>query len=299
MHPALSCFPSNLFYEGALQNGVGAVERSAKISNFPWPCTDTPMMFWSQLGAEEISISGTSYLNRTEANAVEKSVTMLLNNSVKPSQIGVITPYEGQRAHVVSTMTRSGSLPQNVYLEVEVASVDSFQGREKDYIILSCVRSNEYQGIGFLSDPRRLNVALTRARYGLIIIGNPKVLAKQTIWSYLINHFREERCLVDGTLKNLKSSMIHLPKAKSLEPIEPGALGRNAYRPVMNAGEQLEHFDRKRDKEQSTRGRYPSISRDPFAIGWESIQSKAANSSGGFFGTQDSFKFSQSFSQDY
>lgn len=54
--------------------------------------------------------------------------------------------------------------------EVEIASVDAFQGREKDFIILSCVRANEHQGIGFLNDPRRLNVALTRARCSMIII---------------------------------------------------------------------------------------------------------------------------------
>lgn len=75
MHPCLSEFPSNMFYEGSLQNGVTTVERIRKDVDFPWPDFDIPMFFYSNLGQEEISSSGTSYLNRTEAANVEKIVT--------------------------------------------------------------------------------------------------------------------------------------------------------------------------------------------------------------------------------
>ncbi|KAK3351819.1 LOW QUALITY PROTEIN: RNA helicase-domain-containing protein [Neurospora tetraspora] len=178
MHPCLSEFPSNMFYEGSLQNGVTAAERLRKDVDFPWP---TPMMFWSNLGNEEISASGTSYLNRTEAANVEKIA------GVKPADIGVITPYEGQRSYI-----NTGTFKKESYREVEVAS-----GREKDFI---------NQGIGFLSDPRRLNVALT------LIIGNPKVLCKHELWHHLL----DKKCLVEGPLTNLQPSL--------LQP-------RQAYRP--------------------------------------------------------------------
>lgn len=96
---------------------------------------------------------------------MEKLTTSFLRGGIKPEQIGIITPYEGQRAFIVTYMQYSGPLNVKLYQEVEIASVDAFQGREKDYIILSCVRANDHQGIGFLNDPRRLNVALTRCRY--------------------------------------------------------------------------------------------------------------------------------------
>ena len=186
MHPCLSEFPSNMFYEGTLQNGVTAPERLRKNVDFPWPVPDTPMFFYQNLGQEEISSSGTSFLNRTEASNVEKIVTKFFKSGVIPSQIGVVTPYEGQRSYIVNYMQFNGSLKKDLYKEIEVASVDAFQGREKDYIILSCVRSNEHQGIGFLNDPRRLNVALTRAKYGVVILGNPKVLSKVSVLSSIL-----------------------------------------------------------------------------------------------------------------
>ena len=215
MHPCLSEFPSNMFYEGSLQNGITMQQRLRKDVEFPWPVADSPMMFWSNLGTEEISASGTSYLNRTEASNVEKIVTRFFKAGVKPDAIGIITPYEGQRSYVVQSMQQTGTFKKELYKEIEVASVDAFQGREKDSIVLSCVRSNDHQGIGFLSDPRRLNVALTRAKYGLVILGNPKVLSKHPLWHYLLLHFKERNCLVEGPLNNLQVSLLQFSRPKT------------------------------------------------------------------------------------
>lgn len=214
MHPCLSEFPSNMFYEGTLQNGITTQERIRKNVDFPWPVPETPMMFYVNLGNEEISTSGTSYLNRTEASNCEKIVTRFMKSGILPSQIGVVTPYEGQRSYIVQYMQFNGSLRKDLYKEIEVASVDAFQGREKDYIILSCVRSNEHQGIGFLSDPRRLNVALTRAKYGVVILGNPKILSRHPLWHHLLVHYKEKGCLVDGALNNLRISMIQFNRPR-------------------------------------------------------------------------------------
>lgn len=221
MHPILSEFPSNMFYEGSLQNGVTESDRQLRHmpgytgkDEFPWPVKNKPMFFWGVAGMEEISSSGTSYLNRTEASYVEKMVTHLLKMGVDSSQIGVITPYDGQRKYVQEHMRRSGSLAASVYEAIEVNSVDAFQGREKEIMLVSCVRSSETQGIGFLSDPRRLNVALTRARVGLVVLGNPRVLSKNPLWAALLLHFKEHETLVEGPLNSLKPSFMTLARPR-------------------------------------------------------------------------------------
>ncbi|KAI6203022.1 hypothetical protein M3Y94_00508800 [Aphelenchoides besseyi] len=226
MHPILSVFPSNVFYEGSLQNGV--TENDRVLSNVDWnfPNPSKPMMFWNCCGNEEISPSGTSFLNRAEAVAVEKLTTRLLKAGFLPSQISIITAYEGQRAYIVQYMQSQGTLHSKLYLEIEVANVDAFQGREKDIIIVTCVRSNSTRGIGFLSDPRRLNVALTRAKYGLVVIGNATVLARQSLWHNLISMFRDKGCLVDGPLNNLKKSIMDLPRPK---PVTEREIRAHAY----------------------------------------------------------------------
>jgi regulator of nonsense transcripts 1 len=252
MHPCLSEFPSNMFYDGSLKNGISSSERLMTSLDFPWPVREAPMMFHSNIGQEEISSSGTSYLNRTETATCERIVTHLLKAGLSPRQIGVITPYEGQRSNIVSYMQFTGSLNKDLYREIEVASVDAFQGREKDIIILSCVRSNDHQGIGFLSDPRRLNVALTRAKYGLIILGNPKVLSKNPLWYDLLTIFKDRGHLVEGPLTNLKRSMVqfNMPRARNFRKdgqlkgySAPGqtissraSLGHPSFRPNENIG---------------------------------------------------------------
>ncbi|UKZ73086.1 hypothetical protein TrVFT333_000727 [Trichoderma virens FT-333] len=247
MHPCLSEFPSNMFYDGTLQNGITHEQRVRKDVDFPWPVTEMPMMFWSNIGHEEISTSGTSYLNRTEASNVEKTVTRFFKAGVKPSEIGVITPYEGQRSYIVSTMQNSGTYKKELYKDVEVASVDAFQGREKDFIVLSCVRSNDNQGIGFLSDPRRLNVALTRAKYGLVILGNPKVLSKHELWHNLLAHFKDRKCFVEGPLTNLQACLLQFSRPrvsyrqKNSQPSQyPGPRQQNGR---LNGGPPGRDFD--------------------------------------------------------
>ncbi|AMD22919.1 HHR150Cp [Eremothecium sinecaudum] len=214
MHPHLSEFSSNTFYDGVLQNGVTIEERTISNNSFPWPISDIPMMFWANYGREEISANGTSYLNRIEAINCERVISRLFKDGVKPEQIGVVTPYEGQRAYIVQYMQMNGAMDKDMYLNVEVASVDSFQGREKDYIILSCVRANDQKSIGFLVEPRRLNVALTRAKYGLVILGNPTSLSRNSTWNDLLVHFREKGCLVEGTMDNLQLCTVQLTRAK-------------------------------------------------------------------------------------
>lgn len=226
MNPHLSEFPSNMFYEGSLQDGVTVEERLIENSTFPWPIATIPMFFWGNYGKEEISGSGSSFLNRVEVMNVEKIITRLFKDGINPSQIGIITPYEGQRAFMTQYLSLNYTLLDRKadYLQVEVSSVDAFQGREKDFIILSCVRANEQQNIGFLRDPRRLNVALTRAKYGLIILGNIKSLSKNPLWNHLLLHFREHGCMVDGTLENLRLSTIPLSTSTRIMASGAGAV---------------------------------------------------------------------------
>ena len=112
------------------------------------------------------------------------------------SKFGIITPYNGQAALLREYVKEND---KTLFSEVEVNSVDGFQGREKDIIIFSTVRTNK-KSIGFLSDVRRMNVGLSRARLGLIIVGDAEKLrfckkgGKK--WKLLVNYcIQNNRCI--------------------------------------------------------------------------------------------------------
>ena len=210
MHPELSKFSSNMFYDGALQNGVTAAERdSARV--FKWPDPTKPFFFFHTTNPEEMGSSGMSVLNRREASVAADMVRCLLTGGVKTEEIGVITPYEAQRNYLVQHFNRLASTSTLKFGGVEVASVDSFQGREKDFIILSCVRSNDTHAIGFLKDWRRMNVALTRARKGVVVIGNAFVLAEDETWNQFLLHCKTRNLIVGNSVLHLDTMDFAIP----------------------------------------------------------------------------------------
>lgn len=125
---------------------------------------------------------------------------------------------------------RLSSTTHASYLGIEVASVDEFQGREKEYIIFSCTRTST-RGIGFLADPRRLNVAVTRAREGLVLLGSPAALVADPLWSWLIAHCSNLGAVVSGPAVGALSR-IRVPQASAGR-----AMPRRGFRPVPWAGQ--------------------------------------------------------------
>ena len=174
MHPAIAMFPSDLFYGGKLANGVSAPERRP-LAGFPWPREEFPVAFVPVHGGIEVD-DGVSKLNEAEAAAAYDAVEALLKGGqCRISDIAVVTPYAAQ-ARLIRRMLKK--LTQSHQGYVEVSSVDGFQGREKEAVVFSAVRSNAFGGVGFVKDWRRVNVSFTRARRALIVIGNDQTLRR-------------------------------------------------------------------------------------------------------------------------
>jgi superfamily I DNA and/or RNA helicase len=187
MHPEISAFPNKQFYENRIQNGITVDNRLGPILQC-FPNRKLPLMFFDCSGDE--SKIRRSFANELEATIVKQVIEMLRVGGISPSQIGVITPYRGQVELLEEMLRPDPSMLQGM----KIATVDSFQGGERDYIVMSCVRNG--RNIGFVKDERRMNVSITRARYGLIIIGNRETLSYcSKTWCALCSHFETKGVL--------------------------------------------------------------------------------------------------------
>ncbi|XP_032110600.1 protein ZGRF1 isoform X2 [Sapajus apella] len=176
-HPAISAIANDMFYEGNLMNGVTEIERSPLLEWLPTLC------FYNVKGLEQLERDN-SFHNVAEAAFTLKLIQSLIASGIVGSMIGVITLYKSQMyklCHLLSTV----DFDHPDIKTVQVSTVDAFQGAEKEIIILSCVRTRQ---VGFIDSEKRMNVALTRGKRHLLIVGNLACLRKNRLWGRVIQH---------------------------------------------------------------------------------------------------------------
>jgi superfamily I DNA and/or RNA helicase len=184
MHQKIMEFPSEHFYQGTLVADASVAEHT--LADLPGIQTESldaqPVLFVDTSGAdwtEELDPNGESKLNPREAIWILKQVDALLAAGLLPDQIAVIAPYSAQVRFLRDRCTSNG---------VEIDTVDGFQGREKEAVLISLVRSNSQGEVGFLGDTRRMNVAMTRAKRKLIVIGDGSTLGRNAFFKKWIEH---------------------------------------------------------------------------------------------------------------
>ena len=146
------------------------LELNREVDSLPWLKPSKPVVFLNVGGAEKFGENDSPY-NLKEIRAVNQTASQLQTLGIKKDQIGIITPYREQRKLLKNEIGRRGP---------EIDTIDSFQGREKDVIIVSLV-GTRYSSLRWISDANRLNVAFTRARKKLIVIGNNSAIGQSDL----------------------------------------------------------------------------------------------------------------------
>lgn len=187
MHEDIMGFSSRQFYEGKLIAHESVARHVA--AELPGveatELTSAPLHFIDTAGAgfeESWNELLESRENEGEARLAVRLLEKLLTAGMDPRKIALLTPYVAQ-AKLLKTMTKIPGL--------EIGSVDGFQGREKEATIVSLVRSNTDAEVGFLSDTRRMNVAMTRARRLLIVIGDSATIGQHPFYSKFLEYVDE------------------------------------------------------------------------------------------------------------
>lgn len=197
MSPQIASFPSYKFYQGLLRNGpkVCAPDYSTNdmLKFIRTHINNNHVAFFNLIG--QTQRKSNSYYNMDEIEFIIKILQVLVANGIR--DIGIISPYKQQ----CNAFRRE--LFENEIRNIEVNTVDGFQGREKDVIVLSCVksiedRSKKASSIGFLDDPRRLNVSITRARHLLIVVGNQQTLSANSLWESYLDFLGNEKLILQA-----------------------------------------------------------------------------------------------------
>jgi superfamily I DNA and/or RNA helicase len=193
MHEDIMKFPSKLFYRDSLVADESVRTTLLRPNQVPVEFIDT-----AGCGYNEAQDSETlSRFNLEEAQLLIRQVQKLIDE-IGPEEwlhqgitMGIITPYSAQVDHL-RKLAESSELLGQFHRLIIINTVDAFQGQERDVIVISFVRSNEKGEVGFLGDLRRTNVAMTRARKKLIMIGDSATLGSNPFYLSLIDYVQEK-----------------------------------------------------------------------------------------------------------
>ncbi|KAL6574184.1 hypothetical protein OROHE_001088 [Orobanche hederae] len=198
MHPHIRDFPSRYFYQGRLTDSESVVNRPDEIY-YKDPLLRPYIFFDITYGRESHRGGSVSYQNTQEAQFCVRLYehlqrTLKLMGVVGKVSVGIITPYKLQ----LKCLQREFKdvLTSDEGKGIYINTVDAFQGQERDVIIMSCVRASHH-GVGFVADIRRMNVALTRARRALWVMGNANALVQSDDWAALIADSKARNCYLD------------------------------------------------------------------------------------------------------
>lgn len=187
MHEKIMQFPSEQFYESRLRANSAVAAHTVTTNDIPLQFIDT-----AGCGFEEKK-EGTATSNPEEAAFVLKHLTQLVTNLKADytienfPTIGIISPYRLQ-LQVLKEQMEHNEILRTYRQKITINTIDSFQGQERDIIYISMTRSNSDGNIGFLTDTRRLNVAMTRARKKLVVIGDSATLSLFPFYADFITH---------------------------------------------------------------------------------------------------------------
>uniref|UniRef100_A0A8D0AQA7 RNA helicase n=1 Tax=Sander lucioperca TaxID=283035 RepID=A0A8D0AQA7_SANLU len=207
-HAAILKIPNELFYENELQVFADQWEREIYCNWEHLPKKGFPLIFHGVMGKDEREANSPSFFNVSEIEVLVDYLTKLIETQGKKGlpklsakDIGIIAPYRKQVEKIQKALKSVSALKRwSDLTELKVGSVEEFQGQERKIIIVSTVRSSinyvkmdKDFNIGFLSNEKRFNVALTRARSLLIVVGNPVILNKDPHWEKFISYCVEEQ----------------------------------------------------------------------------------------------------------